>query len=119
VREDPSIEEAIQRIRDGGGFASLAHPVRLPERNGELEQLITRLVDAGLEGIEVAHSEHTPRECAIYMDLASRFDLIPTGGSDFHGDNKPSVQLGTGIEGNVRLPYEFLLRIKEMCSARS
>jgi predicted metal-dependent phosphoesterase TrpH len=119
AREDPSIEEAIQRIRDGGGFASLAHPVRLPERSGDLQQLVTRLADAGLEGIEVVHSGHTPRDCAIYMGLAGRFDLIPTGGSDFHGDNKPSVRLGTGIEGNVRLSYEFLLRIKEMCCARS
>jgi hypothetical protein len=118
-REEPSIEEAIQRIRNGGGFASLAHPIRLPERDGDLRQLITRLVDMGLEGIEVAHSEHAPAEFAIYMELASRFDLIPTGGSDFHGDNKPSVQLGTGTDGNVRLPYEFLERIKEMCYAKS
>jgi hypothetical protein len=118
VREEPSIEEAIQRIRNGGGFASLAHPVRLPERDDDLRQLITQLVDMGLEGIEVAHSEHGPAEFAIYMDLASRFNLIPTGGTDFHGDNKPSVRLGTGIGGNVRLPYEFLERIKEMCYAK-
>jgi predicted metal-dependent phosphoesterase TrpH len=117
-REEPSIEEGIQRIRDGGGFASLAHPVRLPQRGNELEALVEKLTGAGLRGIEVYHSEHRPEDCAAYLALARQFSLTPTGGSDFHGDNKPAVRLGSGIDGNVHLPYAFLDQIREMHCAK-
>ncbi len=117
-RDEPSLEEGIQRICAGGGFASLAHPVRLPQQGIDLETLVRKLRDTGLTGIEVYHSEHTPEHSAIYLDLARRLDLIATGGSDFHGDNKPGVQLGSGISGNVSLPYSLLEKIREMCFAR-
>jgi hypothetical protein len=81
-----------------------------------LERLLeTRLIPVGLRGIEVFHSEHAPADCEEFAALASRFDLIPTGGSDFHGENKPGIQLGTGIAGNLSLPYEFLENMREMC----
>jgi 3',5'-nucleoside bisphosphate phosphatase len=117
-RDEPSIEEGIKRIREGGGFASLAHPVRLLKQNAELADFIRRLRDAGLDGLEVFHSEHDSADTAAYLKLARRFDLIPTGGSDFHGENKPAIQMGTGIDGNVKLPYEFLDEIREMCYAK-
>jgi predicted metal-dependent phosphoesterase TrpH len=117
-REEPTLEEGIQRIRDGGGFASLAHPVRLPQRDGELAKLVKKLMDAGLRGIEVYHSEHTAQDCASYVALARDLDLIATGGSDFHGDNKPGVRLGSGIDGNVCLSYEFLQDMRAQYSAK-
>jgi predicted metal-dependent phosphoesterase TrpH len=115
-REEPTLEEGIQRIVDGGGLASLAHPVRLPERGDQLARLVERLMDAGLRGIEVVHSEHGPADCEEYADIARRFGLIPTGGTDYHGDNKPGVRLGSGIDGNVSLRYEFLDHMRAMCS---
>lgn len=119
ARDEPSLEEGIRRIRNAGGLTSLAHPVRLPQQNIELECLVAHLADMGLQGIEVYHSEHDAAQRATYQDLARRFDLIPTGGSDFHGQNKPSVQLGTGLDSNVCLHYSFLEQIREMFYARA
>ena len=113
-RDEPSLEEGVERIRDGGGIPSLAHPVRLGRTTAELAQVIEHLLPAGLRGIEVFHSEHAPSDSEQYAQLAQRFGLIPTGGSDFHGDNKPAVRLGTGIDGNLSLPYEFLEAMREM-----
>ncbi len=114
-RDEPALEEGIRRIRDGGGIAALAHPVRLPQRGPELERLVEHLTAVGLDGIEVFHSEHTPADCAEFAAIAKRFGLIPTGGSDFHGDNKPAVMLGSGIGGNLSLSYELLAQMREMC----
>jgi predicted metal-dependent phosphoesterase TrpH len=115
-RDEPVIEEGIRRIVDAGGLASLAHPVRLPQRGPDLGSLLERLMGAGLRGIEVFHSEHTPADCQEYAELARRYDLIPTGGTDFHGDHKPGVRLGSGIDGNVCLSYELLETMREMCT---
>jgi 3',5'-nucleoside bisphosphate phosphatase len=117
-RDEPTLEEGIRRIKESGGVASLAHPVRLTQRGKELERLVERLLDAGLEGIEVFHSEHTAADCAEFAGIARRYSLIQTGGSDFHGDNKPGIRLGTGIGGNLNLPYRLLEEMKDMCAAK-
>jgi predicted metal-dependent phosphoesterase TrpH len=117
-REEPSVEEGIQQIRAAGGFASLAHPVRLQKDMRALTSFVGTLVDAGLQGIEVHHSDHAPADSSFYQSLARRFELIQTGGSDFHGENKPAVRLGTGMDGNVCLDYDFLEQIREMCYAK-
>lgn len=112
-RDEPTLEEGIRRIKDGGGLPSLAHPVRLPQRGAELERLVERLMGAGLAGIEVFHSEHAASDCEEFAAIAKRFGLVQTGGSDFHGDNKPGVQLGSGIGGNLSLPYSFLEQMRD------
>jgi predicted metal-dependent phosphoesterase TrpH len=114
-RDEPTLEEGIRRITDGGGIASLAHPKRLPQRGPDLERLVEQLLEPGLGGIEVFHSEHSPNDCEEFAAIARRFSLIPTGGSDFHGENKPQIALGSGIDGNVNLPYRFLEDMREMC----
>lgn len=117
-RDEPTLDEGIRRINDGGGIASLAHPVRLPQRGPDLERLVEHLVEAGMVGIEVHHSEHSPADSAEFARIARRFDLIPTGGTDYHGENKPGIRLGSGIDGNVRLSYKFLEDMREMCAVR-
>jgi len=108
-REEPGLVEGVRHIREGGGLPSLAHPVRLPQRDrNSLMALLRTLVDNGLQGLEVYHSEHSPEETALYRDLAAEFQLVETGGSDFHGENKPAIQLGTGKDGNLNLPYRLL-----------
>ena len=88
---------------------SLAHPVRLPERDpASLEKLLRNLIGNGLQGLEVYHSEHSPEDTALFRKLAAQFQLIETGGTDFHGGNKPSIHLGTGKGNNVNLPYKLL-----------
>lgn len=117
-RDEPTLEEGIRLIQESGGMASLAHPARLPQRGPDLVRLVQRLAEAGLQGIEVHHSEHSPADCAEYAEIAKAFDLIPTGGSDYHGENKPGIRLGRGINGNTCLPYGFLEQMREMCTVK-
>jgi 3',5'-nucleoside bisphosphate phosphatase len=108
TREEPALSEAIQRIRQAGGIASLAHPARI--RGGEvaLTRLLEQLVPAGLNALEVYHSEHGPQEVALYREAVQKFGLIATGGSDFHGATKPGIALGTGRNNNVHLDVSLL-----------
>lgn len=107
-REEPLLLEGIERIAAAGGLAVLAHPVRLAQRElAQLEAFVAELVEAGLEGIEVFHSEHSAGDTDRFLAVARRFALIVTGGSDFHGDNKPGIHLATGKDGNLCLPYRL------------
>lgn len=112
-RESQSTEEAIQVLRAGGGIPSIAHPIRLGLTPESERKLFARFKDMGLVGLEVYHSEHPPRTQARYMALADELGLLPTGGSDFHGTAKPNVDLGTGVNGNLRVPREFLDRMRK------
>ncbi len=96
-------EEVIRIITAVGGIPVLAHPSLL--RNDEL---IPRLVKNGLRGIEVYCNNHNPESSLRYEELAYRYDLIPTGGSDCHGLAKSEVFMG-----KVKVPYSCLERLKE------
>lgn len=107
-RKSKTTDEVIGIVRHANGIPVIAHPIRLGlERTAERE-LLRRFKRAGLVGLEIYHSEHTPELQAYYRQLAAELELLPSGGSDFHGDIKPTVQLGTGVDGNVRVPLEFL-----------
>jgi len=107
-REEPLLEEAIQRVNDGGGISSLAHPVRLGKRNhDEEETLIGKLAEAGLQALEAYHSDHTASDSARYVALARKYGMKVTGGSDFHGGNKPSIRLGVG-SGHLNISMRVL-----------
>lgn len=107
-----SPEDAISLIRDNGGIPVLAHPLiyHLPEE--ELDSLICRLKNAGLVGLEVFYSANTGFDEGILRRYANRYDLLMTGGSDFHGSNKPHISLGNG-KGNLKIPYSVLEHLKE------
>jgi predicted metal-dependent phosphoesterase TrpH len=105
-------EDLIRSIRAAGGIPVVAHPGRLSLPRDLERQLLITLKHAGLLGLEVYHSEHPAHLQAYYLAIAQELDLLPTGGSDFHGAAKPTVRLGTGIDGNVRVPVEFLHRLK-------
>jgi predicted metal-dependent phosphoesterase TrpH len=108
-RDEPSLEEAIQRVAGGGGISSLAHPIRLGKRNhAEEDELIGQIAGCGLRAIEVYHSDQTAADSARYLELARKYELLVTGGSDFHGGNKPSIQLGTGYKGNLDISKQLL-----------
>jgi len=114
AREEPPLQEAIRRIRQQGGIASLAHPVRIPSGRDRkaLDRLLEELVRAGLNAIEVHHSEHSAGDVAYYQSVAEAWSLIPTGGSDFHGDNKPGIELGTGKNHNVSIDDSLLEQMR-------
>ena len=83
-------EEGIELVRAAHGVAVLAHP-----GVQRLEEGIPSWVEVGLQGIEVLHSEHNSDDERIFRDLAKEYDLLTTGGSDFHGEaRKPGVKLG-------------------------
>jgi hypothetical protein len=82
--------EAVALVRRHGGVASLAHPGTVIG----LDALIPKLVSAGLSGIECYYGAHSPEATARYLALSRTHDLVPTGGSDFHGRGEHGVDLG-------------------------
>jgi predicted metal-dependent phosphoesterase TrpH len=107
-RESKTAEEAIAMVRAGRGIPVIAHPVRLGLSRDQEREVFAGLKQDGALGLEVYHSEHPARLQAQYVQLAKDLDLLPTGGSDFHGSVKPNIELGSGLYGNVRVPREFL-----------
>ncbi|MGA7238539.1 MAG: PHP domain-containing protein [Bryobacteraceae bacterium] len=109
-RREPTFAEGVKWIRDAGGISSLAHPIRV---KGEIQALMPGLCEVGLAAIEAYHSDHSPENTALYLELAGRHGLQVTGGSDFHGAVKPDVNLGTGCAGNLKIPDDLLERLRE------
>lgn len=107
-REYMNPERAISLILQAGGIPVLAHPLLYKLPPAELEALIKQLTDAGLKGLEVYYSSNTRFDEQICYSLANRFGLLMTGGSDFHGDNKPNLYLGTGRNNNLNIPESLL-----------
>ncbi len=114
-RESPTAQQAIALVAEGGGVPVVAHPVRLMISDPAVERRVLEdLKASGLGGLEVYHSDHSPALQSHYLRLAEELDLLPTGGSDFHGDAKPNVQLGRGINNNIRVPRRFLDRLRQL-----
>jgi len=108
-RYAPYVVVAIQRLIDAGGLPVLAHPIRLGFRDPVAEEkFIGELRDGGLGGIEVFHSDHGPRDSERYAAIARKYNLAVSGGSDFHGEVKPQISLGTGYHGNLNIPKSVL-----------
>jgi predicted metal-dependent phosphoesterase TrpH len=114
-RQEVPMEEALERILASGGVPSLAHPVRIAKNNWEkLAAYVEDLAGLGLRAIEVYHSDHSPENVSYYRSLAERHNLGITGGSDFHGDNKPLISLGTGKRNNLNVPDALLENLKSL-----
>jgi len=105
-------KEALHFINEAKGVAVLAHPNTLG-MNGysELEKLILQLIGEGLKGIEVYYPEHSATDTAQYKTLAERYDLLSTGGTDYHGMEKNQLDIGVG-KGEMKLPYSIVENIK-------
>lgn len=109
MMDDPKTPEAVRKVREYGGVPVLAHPIRLGMKDPDVEEgFIREQVEAGLLGLEVMHSDHDAVARARYEALAARYGLARSGGSDYHGDVKPQVRLGSGVEGNVQVPQAWL-----------
>ena len=112
-REYISPENAISLIKRAGGIPVLAHPLVYHIPEAQLDALIQRLKDAGLMGLEVFYSANTGFDEGIVRRYANKYDLVMTGGSDFHGANKPQISMGTG-RGNLKIPYSVLEKLKSL-----
>lgn len=99
-----SIPEAIALIRDAGGAASIAHPLGLPD----LPALLASAAGLGLAGLECHYGRYTGDQIDQLVALADAHGLVPTGGSDYHGDNKEGVNLG-----DADVPIGSLTRLRD------
>jgi hypothetical protein len=105
-------EEAIGLTLDSGAVPVLAHPHTLGiNRAEEMADLLDRLRGAGLVGLEAACAGYRRHEREGYADLARRFGLVATGGSDYHGRYKPGLELGIGY-GDLLVPETVLDRLR-------
>lgn len=96
-RERLEPEEAISLARESGAVPVLAHPHTLGMTTASaMADLLTWLKRAGLIGLEALYSSYRRHEREGYADLARRFGLVPSGGSDFHGRYKPELEIGSG-----------------------
>ncbi len=98
---------AIEMIIKAGGIPVLAHPVLIkPVDDRPIDRLIHILKSMGLRGIEVYYPEHSLRQTDYYARLATRYGLLMTGGTDYHGSLKPDIELGCG-RGDFFVPYRL------------
>jgi len=105
-KERLTAAQAIGLVLQSGGIPTLAHPIQLrTENDAQLDRIVKDLVDNGLLGLEVIHSDHDAEHVEKYTKLADRYGLLKTGGSDFHGTNKKDI--GLGIARGRRIPREF------------
>lgn len=106
-RERFTPEECIFLIHQAGGIASLAHPTLYGLNHTAMKNLIKELAKLGLDAIESYYSTYTEADTACFLQLCKNLNLIPTGGSDFHGTNKPDIKIGTGY-GHTIVPTYLL-----------
>ena len=97
-------EECIKLITASNGIPVLAHPKTLELSEKELLILIREMIEYGLKGIEVYHSSHTKEEIELYLSIAKKYNLLISGGSDYHGPLvKPNINIGTGENHNLNI----------------
>ena len=111
-REKVTPFQAVSLIRRAGGVPVLAHPILYHMSDARLDQLVKDLKAAGLVGIEAIYSTYAPSEERQIRRLAEKYELLPSGGSDFHGENKPGLDLGTGY-GRLYVPEEILTALRK------
>ncbi len=107
-----SPKEALKIIHEAGGLTSLAHPYYLKLSPEGVRDFVRELKGLGLDAIEAYYTDHDQDYTRFCLELAEEFDLLVSGGSDFHGENKPEIALGTG-KGDLFVPREVYERLRE------
>jgi predicted metal-dependent phosphoesterase TrpH len=107
-REVMHPKDAIRYIHEAGGLAFFAHPHQTKLPDDKLFSLICELKESGLDGIEGYYPEYTDEMGEKFRGIAKKLGLLLCGGSDFHADMKPHIQIGTGINGNLHVPDHLL-----------
>ena len=105
-------EHAMGLIKKANGLAVLAHPYLYKLGHAKIEELICFLIPLGLDGIEAYHSSNYPYESDKLRSLALKYNLVITGGSDFHGTNKPDIEIGIG-RGGLRIHKKLLENLRQ------
>lgn len=115
--EKISAIDGIELILNAGGIPILAHPVSYRMEDYELSNMLLSLKACGLVGMETIYSTNSISFTDKSKFLAKKFGLLNSGGSDYHGKMKPLIKLGVGM-GNLKVPYEFLEKIREFKDGR-
>ena len=106
------LDVTAQLIREAGGIAVVAHPFQYGYDETELLDYINAARTAGCTAIEAYYSEHSPGQRDYILALAQQYGLLVSGGSDWHGTRKPYIRMGSGIGGNLAVPYSVLEGLK-------
>lgn len=106
-------EHSLALITQAGGIPVLAHPMLYHLGYEDLHMLIKTLIPMGLAGIEAYHSSNYPEQSAVLCEMAEQYGMVVSGGSDFHGANKPDIELGSG-RGNLQIPEELVEPIRRL-----
>jgi hypothetical protein len=114
-RTGPGPAAIVDAIHEAGGVASMAHP-GVTRR----DELIAPLAGAGMDAIEVYHSDHAPEDQRQYQSIAQRYGLLVSGGSDFHGEDSLGVpgRSRRAILGVVSLPAPDFAALEDKVSSR-
>ncbi len=110
-------EEAIRIIGEAGGITSLAHPYYLGLSREETRAYVTSLKEKGLAALEAYYTDHDEEYTTFCLQMAKDLDLLVSGGSDFHGANKPEIELGRG-KGQLAVPYEVYEKLYQYWKSR-
>ena len=110
-REKVTPSQAVELILQAKGVPILAHPPLYHMGKDKLDTLVSTLKNAGLAGIEAIYSTYNNQDTRDMMDLAKKYDLLLSGGSDFHGINKPGLDMAVGY-GKLFVPEEILINIR-------
>lgn len=113
--QPPALPDAfaiIRFIRSIGAVPVLAHPFLNLKTGEALAEFLAQAVPEGLVGMETMYPKFTSEQTEAARILADRYGLLPSGGSDFHGDNKPDIQMGSG-RGTLRVPSACLEALRK------
>lgn len=106
-KDELPLREAIDLLHEAGAVTSVAHPGLLKRPADVLEASLSEWRSWGLDGIEAIYPSYSLEQTAFFERMADKYGFLRTGGSDFHGENKPHIQIGTGT-GHLNVPDEFL-----------
>ena len=123
IHQEP-IEKLIKLSKESKCLIFLAHPHTLMSNknyssnkkwiNNDFVSYIESLTELGIDGLETHYSSYTSETTSNLSNIAKKFNLLESGGSDYHGENKPNINIGFGYENKpLKTPYEFLFKMKE------
>ena len=115
-RQALTATEAVSLIREAGGIAVAAHLHLIKKPDDELKEYLKSLIPYGLDGIEGYYTDYTPEMQERYQAMAKELGLVISGGTDYHGANKPHITIGAG-RGNLEIPYSVLDGLRERHAA--
>lgn len=107
-----TVAQCTSLIHQAGGLAVLAHPMLYGYDHKDLTDVLRGLASEGIDGVECLYATHKKEDITYLLNMCLQLKLFPTGGSDFHGKNKPLLDLGTGY-GNLAIPFNILEAMRE------